>query len=146
MGTVGRVIAWSFNVLAAGRWPARRHDDSEFAKQVDLDRRGSQLADGLCGALIAGNVRLVRVQNLAGLRTIMLLLLGTARQPVEVPSIDRIECLEAPGRACVRYAGAGSLAKTYCEHRGEDGRAAPPTASGWAGEVVAGLGLAQGFS
>ena len=68
LGAVLRMIAWSFNVVAEGVYPAMRHDGKPFADEVRAAQRGEPIADGYCGALVEMRADLEEFSNSCGFK------------------------------------------------------------------------------
>ena len=69
LGAVQRIISWSFNVLAGGEFPSRRHDGEPFTDDARLRQIGTQLADGRAGALVEMRADLLEIVQACGFKT-----------------------------------------------------------------------------
>ena len=68
MGPIMKVIAWSFNCLAAGLYPEIRHDGVAM-QGWRAGVAGSFLADGFCGALVEMRADLLEIIGALGFST-----------------------------------------------------------------------------
>lgn len=68
LGAIMRAIVWSFNAAASGVWPSVRHDGFP----LDEDRAcmaGTELANGVCGALYEMRADLLEFTSACGFKT-----------------------------------------------------------------------------
>ena len=68
LGEIQRAIAWSFNVLATGEYPATGHDQMPFANEIRANQRGFQLAGGARGALCEMRADLLELVTACGFK------------------------------------------------------------------------------
>jgi len=69
LGQVMRVISWSFNCLATGKFPGQRHDQTPFEHgSARQELAGKSLAGGLVGALVEMRADLLEIVGACGFK------------------------------------------------------------------------------
>eukprot|EP00959_Pyramimonas_sp_CCMP1952_P040092 838015-Pyramimonas_sp.AAC.1 len=66
-GAICRILVWSFNTLALGKWPATNHLGEPFGDWRG-DYRGFDLYDGFAGALIEYRADLLELIGMLGVK------------------------------------------------------------------------------
>lgn len=69
LGTVSKIIAWSFNALATGEYPAFDHNGLPFQDGLRAAQRGTLIAAGVCGALCEMRADLLEFVGACGFKT-----------------------------------------------------------------------------